>query len=115
VHSLEHGAVVISYNCTDCADEVAAVQEMIDGLPTDPLCGAFSVDRRVILLPDPLLDVRWAASAWLWTLRGDCLELGALEDFYLAHFGQGPENFCNDGAPFTDSNGGSTVTPGCGE
>jgi hypothetical protein len=101
VHDLEHGAVVYSYNCADgCPDEVAAVQAMIDALPSDPLCDGDPV-RRVVMTPDPLLDVRWGASAWGYTLRADCVDHDRFEQFYLNHFGSGPEKLCAQGSDFS--------------
>jgi hypothetical protein len=99
VHSLEHGAVVIVYNCPGgCPDEVAAAQTMIDALPVDPVCTMETTDtkRRVILAPDPLLDVRWAASAWTWTLRATCFNASAFNAFATAHYGMGGEDLCTE-------------------
>jgi hypothetical protein len=100
VHDLEHGAVVYSYNCPDgCAEEVAKVQALIDALPADPLCSA-DTERRVVLTPDPLLDVRWGVSAWGFSLRADCVDSQRFQQFYLNHFARGPENLCNPGTDF---------------
>lgn len=103
VHAMEHGAVVYSYNCESfpdgCADEVAQVQALIDALPPDPACSAAS-PRRVILTPDPLLDVRWGVSAWGFTLRATCVDEQRFRDFYLNHFARGPEDLCNPGTDF---------------
>lgn len=98
VHSLEHGAVVYWYNCPDgCADEVARAQAMIDALPVDPLCAGTSAQRRVILVPSPELDVRWAASSWGYIIKADCFDPDALRTFYIDHFGRAREDLCNDG------------------
>jgi hypothetical protein len=103
VHSLEHGAIVIVYNCPGgCPAEVARAQAMIDGLPypLDPAdvaggTGCVAPTKgRVILAPDPTLDVRWAASAWTWTLRASCLDEATFSAFAKAHYAQGHENFC---------------------
>jgi len=103
VHDLEHGAVVFSYNCcassAGCADEVAQVQAMIDALPADPSCDS-ATPRRVLLTPDPLLDVRWGVSAWGSTLRADCVDTERFRQFYLDHFGRGPEDLCAAGTDF---------------
>jgi hypothetical protein len=103
VHDLEHGAVVFSYNCcassTGCAEEVAQVQAMIDALPADPSCDA-ATPRRVLLTPDPLLDVRWGVSAWGSTLRADCVDSERFRQFYLDNVGRGPEDLCNPGTDF---------------
>jgi len=94
VHDLEHGAIVITYNCPGgCPDEVAEVQAFIDSLPAD--CG--TPPRRVVLLPYPDLDVRWAASAWGFTLRADCFDRAAFGQFYADHYNHGPEDICSNG------------------
>jgi hypothetical protein len=99
VHDLEHGAVVIVYNCPGgCPDEVAAAQAFIDALPSDPLCTAPDV-RRVILAPDPTLDVRWGASAWTWTLRADCFLADAFTAFLRDHYDHGREALCGEVHP----------------
>lgn len=102
VHGLEHGAVIIVYNCgsgQDCVDEVARAQALIDTLPPDPTCGTA---RRVILAPDPTLPVRWAASAWTWTLQADCFDETAFAQFYVDHVGHTYEDLCNPGAPYAN-------------
>lgn len=96
VHSMEHGAVVIAYSCEDCADEVARARAFIDTLPIDPLCKS-GPKRRIILTPDPLLDTRWAAAAWGYTLKADCFEAESFRAFVDAHYGRGPEQLCADG------------------
>jgi hypothetical protein len=89
VHDLEHGAVVIVYNCPDgCPAEVAQTQAFIDGLPPDPGCGGARM--KVVLAPDPTLDVRWAAAAWTWTLRAPCFDRSAFAAFVADHY-DGPD------------------------
>lgn len=102
VHSMEHGAVIISYNCEDCAGEVAAAKDLIFELGPDPLCcspagGCPTPVSRLILMPDPELDVRFAAASWGFTLKADCFEPEAFRAFVEAHRGQGPEPMCADG------------------
>jgi len=93
VHGLEHGAVILSYNCPcGCPDEVAAAQAWIDALPADPSC---NTPPRVVMAPDPYLDVRWAASAWTWTLRADSFDPVAFQAFFTAHYNMAPEKVCD--------------------
>ena len=100
VHDLEHGAIVFSYNCPQgCADEVAQVQALIDALPADPACSP-ATPRRVVLTPDPLLDVRWGVSSWGFTLRATCVDPERFREFYLNHFARAPEDLCNPGSNF---------------
>ena len=103
VHALEHGAIVIVYNCPGgCPDEVAAAQKMIDAFPADPIC-ASPPTHRLILAPDPTLDVRWAASAWTWTIRATCFDPDAFGAFAQAHYGMGGEDLCGElHEPFCD-------------
>lgn len=94
VHGLEHGAVIVAYNCPQgCAGEVAAAQAWIDALANDPLC-AVGESPRVIMTPDPTLDVRWAASAWGWTLRWCTFEPSLFQTFFTAHYDRAPEQIC---------------------
>ncbi len=102
VHSMEHGAVVLLYNCPEgCAGEVAELQGMIDAFPADPLCTDPSwPQKRLILVEDPALDVKFAAAAWGATLRSSCLDEAtkeALDAFMLNNYAKAPENFCNPG------------------
>jgi hypothetical protein len=100
VHNLEHGTIVLSYNCPGgCDAEVAAAAEMLAGLPQDPECFSLGegVLRRTLMTPDPKLDVPFAASAWGWTLRARCFDPVAFRAFAVAHYNQGPEDICQDG------------------
>ena len=100
VHNLEHGTIVLTYNCPDgCASDVAAAQAMLDSLPADPDCAAQAspVRRRSLMTPDPKLDVPFAASAWGWTLRAKCFDSAAFQSFALRHYNQGREDICADG------------------
>ncbi|MFI5300983.1 MAG: DUF3105 domain-containing protein, partial [Polyangiales bacterium] len=69
MHAMEHGSVELRYNCpSGCADVVAQLQAIIDAQPDDPICDVEAgVRTRMILIPDPDLDVPIAASAWSWT------------------------------------------------
>jgi hypothetical protein len=98
VHSLEHGAIVIVYNCpAGCADDVANIQTFIDGLPLDTDCAPSLGKDRIILMPDPTLQVRFAASAWTWTLHADCFDPAAFRQFFNDHYDHGREVICSDG------------------
>lgn len=90
VHSLEHGALVIGYNCPgECKDEVALVQAWINSLPADPVC--FGDRNKIILAPNPALEMRWGAAAWGWTWKATCLDTASLAAFFRAHYGKAAE------------------------
>jgi Protein of unknown function (DUF3105) len=116
VHDLEHGAIVLTYNCGEagCATDLAAAQQMIDQYPVDPVCmqDQEGVRARFVMTPDPHLDVRFAASAWGWTLRANCFDADAFLAFANAHYGQGREPLCDQGE---DVIGTSADPPGCGD
>jgi len=81
VHNLEHGGVVLLYNCPDgCPDEVAQLEE-------------FANDHdRVILSPYAALPTRFGATAWEFRLLTDCFDSTAIEQFYEQRFNKGREN-----------------------
>ncbi len=117
VHSLEHGTVVITYNCPEgCPEETAQAEAAIRSLPLDPMCVRAGIpSRRIIMTPDPLLDTRWAASSWGYTLRATCFDEAAFLTFYRDHVNQGLENLCSyDFNPRTDA-GTLDIAPGCGQ
>jgi len=119
VHNMEHGAVVISYNCPEgCDDELAALTTWFNALPVDAACqlqGAIS--PRALLVPDPSLDVRFAGSAWLHTLRADCFDAAAFTEFYDSNVGHGLEAVCTSGTEFRGPDGNPTAAlpANCGQ
>jgi hypothetical protein len=111
VHDLEHGAVVVTYNCPGgCDAEVAALVAFLAARPADPLCTA-AVRNRFVVTPDPELDVRFAASAWGFALESSCFDLPALGAFIDAHYAHAPENLCADGVDVLDPSAG--FPPNC--
>ncbi len=107
LHSEEHGAVVILYNCpSGCPDQVATLQALINSFPVDTLCTRVSpkTKRRVILAPDYKIDSTFAMAAWTWSLKTNCLDTAAMHAFYTAHYAHPPvenENLCNDGVDYS--------------
>lgn len=103
VHNLEHGAVVLLYNCalTDhCPEIVRAMNEVISAVGPDPLCADNDTPARVVIAPAPDLDVPIAAASWGWTYRSTCLDAASLTAFAKAHYGQGREANCAEGAGY---------------
>ncbi len=102
VHDMEHGGVVLFYNCAEgasCDAIVQGLRQVRDAIPTDPLCDP-SIRVRVVIVPDPLLDVPVAAATWGWTYKAACLDLPTLTDFAKTHYGQGTETLCAPGQTF---------------
>jgi hypothetical protein len=93
VHGLEHGAIVIVYNCPDgCPDQVDAAKALVAATPPKAGCSR----APVILAPDPTLDVPFAASAWGYTLRAKCFDRDRFAAFIQRRANMGPENFPTD-------------------
>jgi hypothetical protein len=67
VHNLEHGHVVLLYNCPEgCPDEV------------DALTRIWSTRGRTVLAPDNKMPRRFAALVWAHGWHGDTLDLDAV-------------------------------------
>jgi hypothetical protein len=110
VHDLEHGGIVLTYNCqSGCDADVAAAESMLNALPPDPVCLSVGAPRRIIMTPDPGLDVPFAASAWGFTLRANCFDPDVFRSFVDRHNGAGPESVCGGGVDLATG-----VPPGCG-
>jgi hypothetical protein len=90
VHNLEHGAIVLLYNCPDgCEDTVAALEAVIKSVGPDPDCVSQGI-KRIVLTPYADMDATVAASAWGHTFTASCLDDGAADaliEFIEAHWG----------------------------
>jgi len=92
VHNLEHGGIVLLYNCTDCQADVDRLTAIMASTPTDDTCTA-PVAHRMIVTPDPLLPagVTFAATAWDFSYTAACVNEPELRAFIAARYGKGPE------------------------
>lgn len=98
VHNLEHGGVALLYRCTQpCPDVVAALRAVMDARPQDPACLA-PIRSRIVLTPDPSLDVPVAAAAWRYIYRADCVDAPSLNAFISDHYDQASESLCAEGS-----------------
>jgi hypothetical protein len=102
VHSLEHGAIVFLVNCKkpgDCGDDFARLQRIAGAAPQDSLCES-PTRNRIVIAEDTVMQSRFAALAWGWSLESDCIDSVAFAAFIQAHYAQGPENICYSGTDF---------------
>lgn len=100
IHALEHGGVVLSYKCDPgpaCTAIVEGLRKAAAAVPDDPKCAGSAVRARVVITPDPLLDVPVAAAAWGWTYKAECVDEPTLTTFLKDNYGLGPEDTCADG------------------
>jgi hypothetical protein len=100
VHSMEHGGVVLFYKCdadaASCDADVTGLRQVRDAVPADPLCSP-PIKNRIVIVPDPLLDVPIAAAAWGWTYKAPCLDVPTLTQFAKDHVTLGTEDTCAPG------------------
>jgi hypothetical protein len=85
IHNLEHGHMVMAYNCTDdagCAEIVDALTAFWTSQP-DP--------KRILVTPDPLLKTKVAAMVWGWGWQGDSVVMDRLVDVQSHQDQESPE------------------------
>jgi Protein of unknown function (DUF3105) len=90
LHNLEHGAVVLLYNCPDeCSELVEQLKALYAKLP--PGRNAGTSGPRMLVAPYRDMDRHIAVVAWGYLLEQDQLEPDAIIQFYLDHVDRGPE------------------------
>src|SRR5262245_35382802 len=84
VHNLEHGGIVVAYNCPDGCPALA--QQLKD------LVGQYR--SKVVLVPRRNRDVpyRITLTAWTWLDGFDDVDAARIQAFVAAHRDRGPEN-----------------------
>ncbi len=82
VHNLEHGGIVLAYNCTDCTDEVRAFADIVAERP----------DMRLLVTRDVDLPTRFSAISWTWSWGFEAIDSEAVMCFVDQHEGLAPEN-----------------------
>jgi hypothetical protein len=75
IHNLEHGHLVLAYNCPGgCPEVVAALERIYDAAPK-----ASSGVPRVLITPDPQLPSRVGAMVWDYGVLLDEVDTAAIE------------------------------------
>jgi len=88
VHNLEHGGVVLAYNCPDgCDDVIAALTSLWQSTPPDQFN-----EQRLLVLPDGAMPHRVAAIAWGWRWQGETVDTAAIRCFIDARYDRAPES-----------------------
>ena len=67
---------------------------------------------RVLVVPDPDLDVQFAAAAWGHMLKADCYDDDLVQAFVEDHYAGGPEDTCASGVDPTDPDSGFSADCG---
>jgi hypothetical protein len=88
IHDLEHGGIVVLYNCADeCPSEVNQLRGMLTSLPRSQ---AFN-QVKLVVSPNSKIDHRFALLAWDYEKDLDAFDADAVRAFYTAHLDRGPE------------------------
>jgi Protein of unknown function (DUF3105) len=88
LHNLEHGGIVLSYNCSSptasaaCRAAHAALVQLKESFG----------EARVIVTPDPTQPARYGIRAWRWAYTSDCVDETKMLTFMDRHFRQGRED-----------------------
>ena len=88
VHNLEHGGVVLLYNCPDGCPELK--QQLEETFKTFPP-GKYG-QVKLVVTPYSKMEHRIAAVAWEWILELDTFDREQLLTFYREHVDRGPED-----------------------
>jgi hypothetical protein len=109
VHNLEHGGVIFVYRPDAPQNLVDSIIRVFDAIPLDPNCVLEGYpSRRVVVTPDPLLDVPWAVTVsgpelpdgpgFGYYIKSDCIESEQkLVDFAVQHRDRSAEPSCFPG------------------
>jgi len=91
VHNLEHGYIVVSYNCpTGCSSELQSLSTWYHALPRDP--GGGVAYAKFIAVPYAAQKEKWDIESWDWfDPMGSTLRLAEVQTFYANHVNQAPE------------------------
>jgi hypothetical protein len=93
VHNLEHGAVVLLYNCeggaAGCPELVAQIRELHASLPLGR--NARGGPARMLAIPYNDMDARIAVVAWGYLLELQEFDAAQITRFYDARIDRGPE------------------------
>lgn len=90
VHNLEHGAIVLLYNCPNgCPDLIREIHGLYSDLPGG---GKSSVrEPRLLVIPYADMDHRIAVVAWDHLLELDAFDSARIIAFYNQYIDRGPE------------------------
>jgi hypothetical protein len=90
LHNLEHGAVVLLYNCPEgCPELVDELRTLAERLPLGR--NARSGRPRMLVTPYADMERRLAVVAWGHLLELDHLAPDQITQFYVEHVDRGPE------------------------
>ena len=88
VHSLEHGYIVVLFNCPEtCPELVGQLRSVYEAVPKSPRFGY----QKMVVTPYSKMDSRLAVVAWNRVLTMDRFDRDLLMEFYRTYLEKGPE------------------------
>ncbi|MEI8334759.1 MAG: DUF3105 domain-containing protein [Chloroflexota bacterium] len=111
IHNLEHGAMVVLYNCATggCSDvDIAALRAYFGERPRSPLCGL--EDTLIITRFDDMAEP-FAAVVWDRVLYQPTLDVAGLRAFWDRYADRGPEAQCQEAVPGYSPSLAPTASP----
>ncbi|MBV8301851.1 MAG: DUF3105 domain-containing protein, partial [Candidatus Dormibacteraeota bacterium] len=88
VHNLEHGYIVVLYNCpSGCDTEFQALRTWYHNLSPDPNFGY----AKVVILPYKEMSVPFACVSWDWYDPIPVFSIAEVQKFYANHVGNAAE------------------------
>jgi hypothetical protein len=90
VHNLEHGYIVVLYNCpSGCASEFGQLRTWLKGLSNDSTAGVQY--PKVLILPETTMKAHFAVVCWDWYDPMDQLSISEVQKFFDNHVDNAPE------------------------
>lgn len=88
IHDLEHGGIVILYNCpSGCPDLVNQFKGLLTSLPRSQQFN----EVKLVVSPNSKIEHQIALLAWDYEEDLDTYDEAAIQAFYQAHLDKGPE------------------------
>lgn len=88
VHDLDHGGIVLAYNCPAGCDDVSGeLTTMMNATPPD----RFDL-QRFLIVPDTEMPHKVAALAWGWRWQSDAVDMTSIRCFVTARYDRAPES-----------------------
>lgn len=88
VHNLEHGGIVILYNCSEACEGVKAALKAFQEIA--PPEDQFN-EVKLVISPNSKIESPVIALAWGWELDLQTVDPDLLSNFYLRYVDRGPE------------------------
>jgi hypothetical protein len=92
VHNLEHGYIVVLYDCpSGCPAVVTALEKWLTTLPPDPAGQGLIPYAKLLVTPYHGMPTPFAVLSWDYYLPLAAFDIGQVEAFYANHVGRSPE------------------------